>query len=96
MINSWHYFFTKCFYPIITILFVVNLKHSIFWPLLDVKQELYAGMDEISKQRQLNEMIRYGVVQDLSFYEMRWILIFSFKHRLMNENEIIQIWLKRD
>jgi len=33
------------------------------------------------------------VVQDLTFYEIRWILKMSFKHSLMNE--ILLIWLKR-
>jgi hypothetical protein len=42
------------------------------------------GMGEIGKQRQLNEKTQIGVVQDLSFYEMRWILKFSFRHNLMN------------
>jgi hypothetical protein len=45
------------------------------------------GIGEISKQRQLNEKIRHGVVRDLIFYETRWILKFSCKHHLMNEIE---------
>jgi hypothetical protein len=43
----------------------------------------------------LNEKKRYGAVQDLGFYKMRWILKFSFKHRLMNEIEIFKIWFKQ-
>jgi hypothetical protein len=46
-------------------------------------------MGEISKRRQLNEKVKYRVVLDVSFYEMRWILKLSFKHHLMSENEII-------
>jgi hypothetical protein len=45
-------------------------------------------MGDIRKKRQLNEKIQYGVVQDLGFYEMRWILKFSFKHHLMTRFEI--------
>jgi hypothetical protein len=29
-----------------------------------------------------------GAARDLNYYEMRWILKFSFKHHLMNENKI--------
>jgi hypothetical protein len=47
------------------------------------------GVGEIGKQRQLNEMKWYGAVRDLSFYEIRWILKFCFKHHLMNEIEIL-------
>ncbi len=50
-------------------------------------------MDEISKQRQLNEKIWYRSVRDLGFYEMRWILKFSFKHHLMNEINNFKICL---
>jgi hypothetical protein len=45
-------------------------------------------MGEIGKQRQLSKMEWYGAARDLSFYEMRWILKFSFKQCLMNEIEI--------
>jgi hypothetical protein len=31
----------------------------------------------------------YGMVRQLSFYEARWILKFSFNHRLMNEINIL-------
>ncbi len=47
-------------------------------------------MGEISKQRQLNEKEWYGAIRDLSFYEMRWILKFSFMLRLTNEIEILK------
>ncbi len=47
-----------------------------------------AGMGEICKRRQLNEKKQYRAVQDLSFYETRWILKFSFKYHLMNEIDI--------
>jgi len=40
-------------------------------------------------------MIWYGAVPDLGFYEIRWILKFSFKHHLMNQIEIFYIWLKQ-
>jgi len=46
------------------------------------------GLGEISEQIQLNEKIQHRAVQDLSFNEMRWILKFLFKHRLMNEIDI--------
>jgi hypothetical protein len=42
-------------------------------------------MGEIGKQRQLNKLEWYGAVQDVVFYKTKWILKFSFKHRLMNE-----------
>ncbi len=47
-------------------------------------------MGEIGKLRQLNEMEWYRAVRDLSFYEMRCVLKFSFKHRLMNEIDILK------
>jgi hypothetical protein len=39
---------------------------------------LSAGIGKIGKRRQLNEEKQYGAVQDLGFYETRWILKFSF------------------
>jgi hypothetical protein len=56
-------------------------------PSMVLQKGSIVGMGEISKQRQLNEKIQYGMVRDLSFYETRWILKFSFKHSLMNEIE---------
>ncbi len=53
-----------------------------------------SGMGKISKQRHLNEKIRYGAVQYLSFYEARWILKFLFQHHLMNEIKIFKNFLK--
>jgi hypothetical protein len=47
-----------------------------------------AGMGNISKRRQLKEKILCEAVQDLSYYNMGWILKFSLKHHLMNEIEI--------
>ncbi len=52
-------------------------------------------MGEIGKQRQLNEKKKYGGVQEYSFYEIRWILKFLFKHYFMNEINIFLIWLKK-
>ncbi len=52
-------------------------------------------MGEIGKRMQLNEKEWYRAVRDLGFYEMRWILKFSFKLRLTNEIEILKIWLKQ-
>ncbi len=43
------------------------------------------GRGEISKQRKLNNKKWYRVVRDLSFYETRRILKFSFKDGLMKE-----------
>jgi hypothetical protein len=37
--------------------------------------------------------MQYGVVQGLSFYEMRWILKFSFKHHFMNKTDIFNFVL---
>ncbi len=48
----------------------------------------FTSMGEMSKRRQLNKTEWYGVVQDLNFYDTRWILKFSLKHCLMNEFEI--------
>jgi hypothetical protein len=56
---------------------------------------LVTGMGEISKHRQLNEKKRYRAVQDLSFYEMRWIFKFSLKYHLMNEIDIFLIGLNK-
>jgi hypothetical protein len=50
-----------------------------------------SSMGKIGKQRQLNEMEWYGAVRDLGFYEMRWILKFSFKHRKMNEIKVFLV-----
>ncbi len=52
------------------------------------EKEMVSSIGEISKRRQLNETQPYRVVRDLSFYVMRWILTFSFKHCLMNDIEI--------
>jgi len=40
----------------------------------------FTGMGEIGKQRQLNKKKQNRVVQDFSFYKMRWTLKFSLKH----------------
>ncbi len=53
------------------------------------------SMAEIGKLKHLNEMELYGVVQDLGFYETRWILKFSFNHLVMNYIKSFQIWLKQ-
>jgi hypothetical protein len=37
----------------------------------------------------------YRAVRDLRFYDMRWILKFSFKHHLMNEIEIFKFDLNK-
>jgi hypothetical protein len=50
-------------------------------------------MGEIVKQRQLNEKIRYGAVQDLGFYETRLISKFSKKHLSWYEIKIKKILL---
>jgi len=44
------------------------------------------GMGKICKWRQLNEMKWHEAIWDLSFYETRWILSFSFKHHF-NEGD---------
>jgi hypothetical protein len=49
---------------------------EISWPVLCHSS---TDMGEITKQRQLNEKIRYMAVRDLGFYETRWIL---FEHCL--------------
>ncbi len=59
------------------------------WIQLNKKKAV--GMGEICKWIQLNTKKWYWVVQDLSFYEMRWILKFSLKHRLMNEIDIFNL-----
>jgi len=57
--------------------------------LLWLQSRLVTGMGEISKWRQLNDKIWYRAVWDLSFYKTRWILKFSFKHRLKKEIDIL-------
>ncbi len=46
-------------------------------------------MGKIGKQKQLNETKQNGAVLDLSFYETRGILKFSFKHHLMSDIKIL-------
>ncbi len=70
-----------------------NLKQSIL-ESFDIYVSYRTGMGEISKQRQLNEKMRYGVVRDLGFYETRWILKFSFNQCLINMIKIFYIWLE--
>jgi len=45
-------------------------------------------MGEISNQKQLNQKKWYTAVQDIGFYEMRWVWKFSLKYHLMNKIEI--------
>ena len=66
-----------------------NLK--VVWAEFSTLGWAVSGMGEIG----FNRMKWYGVVRDLSFYGTRWILKFSFKHRLMNGFKIFKIWLKR-
>jgi len=51
-------------------------------------------MGKIGKMKQLNKKMQYRAIRDLSFYEMRWIWKFSFKHCLMKEIKIFKIWIK--
>jgi hypothetical protein len=67
---------------------------KIFNNLLPFRVSSGWSMGDIGKQRQLNETEWYRAVRDLVFYELRWILKFSFKHCLMNDIIIFLSLLK--
>jgi hypothetical protein len=80
------FFFSPLQSKWLELFFLVPAKTNLrFFETGTIEIQSQPGMGNISKQRQLNEKIEYGVIQDLSFYETRWFLKISFKHLLLNE-----------